>query len=84
MQLLNRMSQTEDAQEQDAMIRETGERMNLSLLEILSEKSLYKRRRPRTDFISKMAPDEALPDLDQEMMYCKLNRIQMPLQQKPD
>lgn len=43
VQLLNRMSQTEDAQEQDAMIRETGERMNLSLLEILSEKSLYKR-----------------------------------------
>ena len=75
-QLLNRMSQTEDAQEQDAMIRETGERMNLSLLEILSEKSLYKRRRPRTDFISKMAPDQALPDLDKDDVL-KLNRIQM-------
>ncbi len=76
VQLLNRMSQTEDAQEQDAMIRETGERMNLSLLEILSEKSLYKRRRPRTDFISKMAPDHALPDLDKDDVL-KLNRIQM-------
>ena len=76
VQLLNRMSQTEDAQEQDAMIRETGERMNLSLLEILSEKSLYKRRRPRTDFISKMAPDQALPDLDKDDEL-KLNRIQM-------
>lgn len=76
VQLLNRMSQTEDAQEQDAMIRETGERMNLSLLEILSEKSLYKRRRPRTDFISKMAPDQALPDLDKDDVL-KLNRIQM-------
>ena len=76
VQLLNRMSQTEDAQEQDAMIRETGERMNLSLLEILSEKSLYKRRRPRTDFISKMAPDQALPDLDKNDVL-KLNRIQM-------
>lgn len=76
VQLLNRMSQTEDAQEQDAMIRETGERMNLSLLEILSEKSLYKRRRPRTDFISKMAPDQALPDLDKDNVL-KLNRIQM-------
>ena len=76
VQLLNRMSQTEDAQEQGAMIRETGERMNLSLLEILSEKSLYKRRRPRTDFISKMAPDQALPDLDKDDVL-KLNRIQM-------
>lgn len=76
VQLLNRMSKTEDAQEQDAMIRETGERMNLSLLEILSEKSLYKRRRPRTDFISKMAPDQALPDLDKDDVL-KLNRIQM-------
>lgn len=76
VQLLNRMSQTEDAQEQDAMIRETGERMNLSLLEILSEKSLYKRRRPRTDFISKMTPDQALPDLDKDDVL-KLNRIQM-------
>ena len=76
VQLLNRMSQTEDAQEQDAMIRETGERMNLSLLEILSEKSRYKRRRPRTDFISKMAPDQALPDLDKDDVL-KLNRIQM-------
>lgn len=76
VQLLNRMSQTEDAQEQDTMIRETGERMNLSLLEILSEKSLYKRRRPRTDFISKMAPDQALPDLDKDDVL-KLNRIQM-------
>ena len=76
VQLLNRMSQTEDAQEQDAMIRETGERMNLSLLEILSEKLLYKRRRPRTDFISKMAPDQALPDLDKDDVL-KLNRIQM-------
>lgn len=76
VQLLNRMSQTEDAQEQDAMIRETGERMNLSLLEILSEKSLYKRRRPRTDFISKMAPDQALPDLDKDDVL-KLNWIQM-------
>lgn len=76
VQLLNRMSQTKDAQEQDAIIRETGERMNLSLLEILSEKSLYKRRRPRTDFISKMAPDQALPDLDKDDVL-KLNRIQM-------
>lgn len=76
VQLLNKMAAEEDPVEQDAMIRQTGERMNLSLLEILSEKSLYKRRRPRTDFISKMAPDQALPDLDKDDVL-KLNRIQM-------
>ena len=76
VQLLNKMTAKEDPIEQDAMIRQTGERMNLSLLEILSEKSLYKRRRPRTDFISKMAPDQALPDLDKDDVL-KLNRIQM-------
>lgn len=76
VQLLNKMAAEEDPAEQDAMIRQTGERMNLSLLEILSEKSLYKRRRPRTDFISKMAPDQALPDLDKDDVL-KLNRIQM-------
>lgn len=76
VQLLNKMAAKEDPIEQDAMIRQTGERMNLSLLEILSEKSLYKRRRPRTDFISKMAPDQALPDLDKDDVL-KLNRIQM-------
>lgn len=76
VQLLNKMAAKEDPTEQDAMIRQTGERMNLSFLEILSEKSLYKRRRPRTDFISKMAPDQALPDLDKDDVL-KLNRIQM-------
>ena len=76
VQLLNKMAAKEDPTEQDAMIRQTGERMNLSLLEILSEKSLYKRRRPRTDFISKMAPDQALPDLDKDDVL-KLIRIQM-------
>lgn len=76
VQLLNKMAAKEDPTEQDAMIRQTGERMNLSLLEILSEKSLYKRRRPRTDFISKMEPDQALPDLDKDDVL-KLNRIQM-------
>lgn len=76
VQLLNKMAAKEDPTEQDAMIRQTGERMNLSLLEILSEKSLYKRRRPRTDFISKMAPDQALLDLDKDDVL-KLNRIQM-------
>ena len=46
----------------------------MSLLEMLSEKSLYKRRKPRKDFISQMAEDETIEDLNREDVL-KLNRI---------
>ena len=72
VQLLNRMSGSERREE---MIRTVGSRMNLSLLEILSEKSLYKRRRSRVDFISRMEPDEETADLDRSEVL-KMNRIQ--------
>lgn len=44
IKLLNRMSESADY---DDVLAKTGEKMNLSLLEILSEKSLYKRRKGR-------------------------------------
>lgn len=72
VQLLNKMSVSDKKEE---MIRKTGEKMNLSLLEIISEKSLYKRRKGRKDFISQMAVEEVAEDLDRENVL-KLNRIQ--------
>ena len=63
IKLLNRMSESADY---DEVLAKTGEKMNLSLLEILSEKSLYKRRKGRRDFISQMEPDEEIADLDKE------------------
>lgn len=73
VRLLNRMSGSADYEE---VLERTGEKMNLSLLEILSEKSLYKRRKGRRDFISQMEPDEEIADLDKEDVL-KLNRIQV-------
>ena len=73
VQLLNKISAQEDP---ESLIQETGKRMNLSLFEMISEKSLYKRRKPRTDFISQMGQDEEFEDLDREGVL-KLNRIQM-------
>lgn len=86
VQLLNQMSAAV-AEEQNTqvenrgngysyeeMLQLTGERMNMSLLEMLSEKSLYKRRKPREDFISQMAEDETIEDLNREDVL-KLNRI---------
>ncbi len=72
VQLLNKMSVSDKKEE---MIKKTGAKMNLSLLEIISEKSLYKRRKGRKDFISQMAVEEVAEDLDRENVL-KLNRIQ--------
>ena len=71
VQLLNRI-----AEDPETRIRKTGEKMNLSQLEILSERSLYKRRKARKDFISLMAVEEAAEDLDREDVL-RLNRIQV-------
>ena len=71
--LLNRISAGGDPEE---MLRKTGERMNLSLVEMLSEKSLYRRRKSRKGFISRMAEDEETPELNREAVL-KLNRIQV-------
>ncbi|MBM6854849.1 hypothetical protein H6B11_11910 [Mediterraneibacter glycyrrhizinilyticus] len=72
VQLLNRISASGRREE---MIRSAAEKMNLSLLEILSEKSLYKRRKSRSDFISQMEPEEE-EDLGREEVL-RMNRIQM-------
>ena len=73
VQLLNRMAASGSC---DQMIEETGKKMNMSLLEIISEKSLYKRRKGRKDFISQMAREEVLEDLDKDDVL-RLNRIQV-------
>ena len=58
------------------MLRSAAGKMNLSYLEILSEKSLYKRRKSRKDFISQMEPEDETEDLDREEVL-KMNRIQV-------
>ena len=58
--------------EHSKYVRATVSRMNY----LLSEKSLYKRRKQRTDFISQMGQDEEYEDLNREDVL-KLNRIQM-------
>ena len=59
VQLLNKISAQE---EPERLLTEAGKRMNLSLFEMISEKSLYKRRKQRTDFISQMGQDEEYED----------------------
>ena len=78
VQLLNRMSAGDDYGE---IVQKTGAKMNLSLLEMISEKSLYKRRRGRKDFISQREAEEEMDDLDKEDVL-KLNRIQVRYSRK--
>ena len=65
----------------EEMLRMTGAKMNLSLMEMISGQSLYKRRKARKDFISQMAAEEESEDLKREDVL-KLNRIQMRYSKK--
>lgn len=78
VKLLNRISASED---REGRLRMTGAQMNLSCLEILSGKSLYKRRKGKKDFISQMAEDEEVEDLNREDVL-RLNRIQSRFSKK--
>lgn len=53
--LLDRIGQEED---QEKILACAAEKMNFSKLDILSEKSLYKRKKGKKDFISQMAKEE--------------------------
>lgn len=60
----------------DERLAEAAGRMNLSSLDILSEKSLYKPRKLRADFISQMEErEEETPQLSTREVL-RLNRMQ--------
>ena len=71
IKLLNNIGREE---EPDEKLSRTAARMNLSLFEIISEKSLYKKRRPRKDFISQLEREEEREELTKDQIL-KLNRI---------
>ncbi|WP_367567962.1 Wadjet anti-phage system protein JetA family protein [Lacrimispora sp.] len=71
IRLLNHLSDTED---QEEAIKETGNRMNLSQISLLSENSLYKRRKPRAGFKENLMAEEEAPELTMEEVL-NLNRL---------
>lgn len=78
VQLLNQIAQSGD---KEARIQAVGAQMNLSHLEILSEKSFYKRRRGKKTFVSQMADEEPAEDLNREDVL-RLNRVQSRFSRK--
>ena len=71
IRLLNHLSEAED---QEAAIQETGNRMNLSQVSILSEHALYKKRKPRAVFKETLAADEESVELTAQEIL-NLNRL---------
>lgn len=71
IRLLNHLSEAED---QEAAIQETGNRMNLSQVSILSEHALYKKRKPRSVFKETLAADEESVELTAQEIL-NLNRL---------
>ena len=71
IQLLNHLSLSD---RQDEEIGEIGGMMNLSQFTILSDKSLYRPRRPRQDFTEHLSADEEPEELSKDEIL-KLNKI---------
>lgn len=71
IRLLNHLSETED---QEEALKEVGNRMNLSQISILSEKSLYKKRKARSGFKENLMPEEEPAELTMEEIL-DLNRL---------
>nr|WP_314465892.1 Wadjet anti-phage system protein JetA family protein [uncultured Clostridium sp.] len=71
IRLLNHLSLVEDPEE---AIEKAGNCMNLSQTAILSEKSIYKKRKSRTEFKETLVPDEEPTELTAEEIL-NLNRV---------
>lgn len=71
IQLLNHLSLSERQEEE---IEQIGRRMNFSQFAVLSDKSFYKRRKPKTDFTRRLAAEEEPEELSMEEVL-RLNRI---------
>ena len=71
IQLLNELAEGEG---QEDKIKEVSSRLNLSSFEILSEKSLCKKRRQKGSFHAENGPEEVREELSREEIL-KLNRL---------
>ena len=71
IQLLNRLS---EEPEEGTLLSETAEKMNLSQFTVVSEESLYKRRRLRKEFPDSIETEEPERELSAEEVL-ELNRV---------
>lgn len=73
IQLLNRMAGSRGAQ-REKLITAVGARMNLSQVDMLSNQSLYRRRKKKADFQESLEPEEEQTELSREELL-ELNKL---------
>lgn len=71
--LLNHLAEV-DGEERERDLSRISGLMNLSQLTVISEKSLYKRRKPKQDFADSLEDEEELEELSRDEIL-KLNKI---------
>lgn len=71
VRLLNSLSDSRDREER---VKAVGEKINFSQINILSEKSLYKRRKEKRSFLEQLEPEPVQMDLSREDVI-SMNRL---------
>lgn len=74
IRVLNHLSQTEGREELERETQKIGALMNLSQMTVISEKSLYKKRRLKEDFIESLTDEDEAGELSGEEIL-KYNRV---------
>lgn len=75
IRLLNHLSETEGKEELERETERISKVMNLSQTAVLSQGSLYKKRKPKQDFMESLAVEEESGELSGEEVL-RLNKIQ--------
>lgn len=74
IRMLNHLSETEGEKEQEREAERIGSLMNLSQMTVISEKSLYKKRRQKQDFLESLEAEKETRELSGEEVL-RLNRV---------
>lgn len=74
IQLLNHLADTEEPKEQERELERIGKRMNLSYMTVISNKSLYKKRRFKQNFVESLDTEEETTELSGDEVL-QLNKI---------
>lgn len=74
IQLLNHLSEAEGKNGQEQELERVGKLMNLSLMTVVSDKSLYKKRRTKQNFLESLEAEEETRELSGKEVL-RLNRV---------
>lgn len=74
IQILSHLSEAEEEGRLEEELEKVSARLNLSQLTVISDRSLYKKRRPREDFVQGMGREEEEKDLSREEIL-RMNKV---------